>query len=501
MEDFDCILGIDILISYRAMVDCYQKIVQFHPVEGDSWFFYGEGARLLMPLVSALRAGQASEAGGKATLSMLLIHALFRDYLQKFVVVFIDEILVYSRSINEHVHHLRLVLQILLEKQLYAKFSMCEFWIDRVIFRGHVIYREGVSVDPSKTESILNWSRPTTVSEICSFLGLAGYYRWFIENFSRIARPLTQLTRKDVPFVWSSECEQIFYELKGRLTTTPILALPSGPGGYVVYTDASLQGLGCVLTQNGHVKAEHRRPGGLVHSLDISEWNWEHVMMDFVTHLPITSRQCDAIWVVVDRFFKSAHFLPYNREFSFDRIARLYIQKIVRLHGVLLRIDEVGERQVEGPQLVQQMVEKVEFIRKRIKTAQDRQASYANTKCRPLNFEAGEHVFLRVSPFRKVVRLGLKGKIATRFIGPFEILEKVEDVAYHLELPQYLSGIHNMFHVSLLRQYVADKSHILHSTEVHLEPDLSYVERPLRTLDKKNKVLQNKRIPLVMVQW
>ncbi|XP_073124796.1 uncharacterized protein [Henckelia pumila] len=147
--------------------------------------------------------------------------------------------------------------------------------------------------------------------------------------------------------------------------------------------------------------------------------------------------------------------------------------------------DELGKRQVEGPEMIQQIVDKVELIKKSIKTAHDRQTSYANTKRIPLHFETGEHVFLRVSPFRKVMRFGLKGKQAPRFIGPFEILEKVDDVAYHLALPPYLS----------------DELHILHLTEIQLELDLSYVEKPLRILDRKYKVLRNKRIPLVMVQW
>ncbi|XP_073124977.1 uncharacterized mitochondrial protein AtMg00860-like [Henckelia pumila] len=177
---------------------------------------------------------------------MDLMNKVFSDFLNKFVVVFIDDILVYYRIVEEHVFHLRTVLQILRERQLYAKLSKCEFRIDRLVFLGHVISRDGVFVDPSKTEAILNWSCPTTVSEIRSFLGMAGYYRRFMENFSQIAKPLTQQTRKDVPFVWKSECEESFYELRRRLTTAPVLALPSGSGGFVVHIDASLQGLGCV---------------------------------------------------------------------------------------------------------------------------------------------------------------------------------------------------------------------------------------------------------------
>ncbi|XP_073133413.1 uncharacterized protein [Henckelia pumila] len=143
-------------------------------------------------------------------------------------------------------------------------------------------------------------------------------------------------------------------------------------------------------------------------------------------------------------------------------------------------------------------MEKVELIEKKIKTVEDRHDSFAKTKCIPLHFEAREHVFMRVSPFWKVMRFGLKDKLTPRFIGSFEILENVGDVAYLLALPPYLSSIHNVFHVSLICQYIADESHILHPTEVQLEQGLSYVERPLKILDKKDKVLRNKCIPLVM---
>lgn len=163
---------------------------------------------------------------------MDLMNRVFREFLDKFVVVFIDDILVYSHSIKEHARHLRILLQILRDRQLYDKLRKCEFWIDRVVFLGHVISSEEVFVDPSKREAILNWSRPTTASEIRSFLGLAGYYRRFIEGLSKIAKPLMQLTRKDVSFVWSDECEESFQEVRQRLTTAPVLALPSGSGGY-----------------------------------------------------------------------------------------------------------------------------------------------------------------------------------------------------------------------------------------------------------------------------
>ena len=138
---------------------------------------------------------------------------------------------------------------------MYAKLSKCDFWLDRVIFLGHVVSAEGIFVDPKKIEAILKWERPTNMTEIRSFLGLAGYYRRFVEGFSAIASLMTKLTRKEVKFEWSKECEQSFQELKKRLTTAPVLTLPEGQEGFIVYSDASNKGLGCVLMQKGKVIA------------------------------------------------------------------------------------------------------------------------------------------------------------------------------------------------------------------------------------------------------
>ena len=159
----------------------------------------------------------------------------------------------YSGSSEEHSEHLRIVLQTLRERQLYTKLSKCQFWLDMVAFLGHVISLEEVSVDPQKIEVVINWKPPKNVSEVKSFLGLAGYYRKFVEGFSKIAAPLTKLIRKYVKYDWVDTCQQSFEELKGRLTSAPILALPNGRDGFVVYSDASRQGLGCVLIQNDRV--------------------------------------------------------------------------------------------------------------------------------------------------------------------------------------------------------------------------------------------------------
>ena len=167
--------------------------------------------------------------------------------VDQFVIVFVDYILIYSQSEWENEYHLRIFLQLLIDHQLYAKFSKCEFWLTEVGFLGHVVSASGVSVDLERVEVVMSWERSKSVFETRSFLGLAGYYRRFIENFSRITAPMTRLTRKEVNFDWDNRCEEAFMELKRRLTSAPILIVPDRGQGYIVYCDASKAGFGCVL--------------------------------------------------------------------------------------------------------------------------------------------------------------------------------------------------------------------------------------------------------------
>nr|GEW63914.1 reverse transcriptase [Tanacetum cinerariifolium] len=183
------------------------------------------------------------------------MNRVFHKYLEKFVIVFINDILVYSKTREEHEDHLRIVLEILRQKKLYAKFSKCDFWLGQVAFLGHTVSADGITMDPAKVEAITKWPRPTTVTKVRSFLGLAGYYRRFVEGFSFLALPLTKLMRKGEKFVWNEEREKSFEELKRRLVSSPVLTLPSGTGGYQIYCDASKKCLGCVLMQHGKVIA------------------------------------------------------------------------------------------------------------------------------------------------------------------------------------------------------------------------------------------------------
>ena len=157
---------------------------------------------------------------------MYLMNIVFMPELDKFVVVFIDDILIYSENESDLEEHLRIVLSRLREHKLYAKFSKCEFWLSKVPFLGHILSRDGISVDPSKVQEVMDWKAPTSVHEVRSFLGLAGYYRRFIPDFSKIAKPMTRLLQKEEKYKWTQECETAFHTLRTLLTTAPVLAQP-----------------------------------------------------------------------------------------------------------------------------------------------------------------------------------------------------------------------------------------------------------------------------------
>jgi hypothetical protein len=224
------------------------------------------------------------------------MNSVFMPELDKFVVVFIDDILIYSKNEEEHAKHVRIVLTRLREHQLYAKFSKCAFWLEEIQFLGHVLSAQGIAVDPSKVKDILEWKLPTIVHQVRSFLGLAGYYCRFILDFSKIVKPITGLLMNDTKFDWSSKCNEAFKQLKVLLTTTLVLAQPDIEKPFDVYCDASGNGLGCVLMQEGRVIAyasrqlhrhEEHYPthdlelAAVVHALKI----WHHYLLGNTCHL------------------------------------------------------------------------------------------------------------------------------------------------------------------------------------------------------------------------
>nr|GEV10071.1 putative reverse transcriptase domain-containing protein [Tanacetum cinerariifolium] len=185
---------------------------------------------------------------------MDLMNRVCKPYLDNFVIVFIDDILVYSKDIEEHEKHLKIILKLLKKERLYAKFSKCDFWLDSIQFLGHVIDRSGVHVDPAKIEAIRSWDALTPPTDVRQFLRLAGYYRRFIKGFSLISKPLTKLTQKNKKYEWGKE-EEAFQTLKRNLCSAPILALPEGTEDFVTYYDVSLKGYGAVLMQREKVIA------------------------------------------------------------------------------------------------------------------------------------------------------------------------------------------------------------------------------------------------------
>jgi hypothetical protein len=666
----------------------------------------------------------------------------------------------------------------------------------------------------------MDWKAPTTVHQISSFLGLAGYYRRFIPDFSRIAKPMTELLKKGVKFSWDRKCDDAFHILRDHLTTAPVLAQPDVSKPFDIYCDASGTGLGCVLMQDNRViayasralrvheqnypthalelaaiihalkiwrhhlmgakchiytnhkslkyiftqadlnmrqrrwlelikdynlevhyhpgkanvvadalsrkahcsclsveasnetlcwemrklnleivpqgdlnhlsveatlrddivlaqqcskgigvikqkitqgegkykcfqmdpegvlwfnarivvpkdhklrkqimdeahlskfsihpgstkmyrdlkqnfwwtrmrreiamyvsecdicqrvKASHLKTAGILQPLPIPPSKWEDISMDFIVGLPNTSLRHDSIWVIVDRLTKTAHFLPVHTTYNAKRYAEIYLDQIVRLHGIpttiisdrgaqfvarfweqlqdalgtklirssayhpqtdgqtervnqiledmlracVLQYDkhwdkclslaefsynnsyqtslkmapfealygrrcrtplswsQTGERKIFGPDLVNEAEEKVRIIQTNLKAAQSRQKSYADIRRRPLRFQVGDFVYLRVSPTRGIQRFGVKGKLAPRYIGPFEILEICRPVAYRLQLPSQLAAIHNIFHVSQLRKCVKVPTEIIDPQTIEIEADLTYTEHPIRVL-------------------
>nr|GEV88207.1 putative reverse transcriptase domain-containing protein [Tanacetum cinerariifolium] len=579
-------------------------------------------------------------------------------------VVFMD---LMNRDEKEHEEHLKAILELLKEEKLYAKFSKCEFWIPKVQFLGHVIDIRGIHVDPAKIESIKDWASLETPTKIRQFLVLAGYYRRFIEGFSKIAKSMMKFTQKGIKFDWGEKEENAFQLIKQELCSASILALPEGSKDFVVYCDAShkdqkelnmrqrcwlelLSDYDCDIRyhlEKAHVVAdrlshkERDKPlrvralvmtislnlpkqilkaqiealkpenlkkedvGGMIRTdipkerleqhadgtlclngrswlpcyvdlrsvimheshkskysihpgsekmyQDIKKLYWwpnmkadiatyDNITMDFVTKLPKSSQEFDTIWVIVDRLTKSAHFLPIRENDPMDKLARLYLDRIMTKHGTPILIicdrdrrftfnlwktfqkalgtnldmstayhpetDGQSERTIQtledmlcacvidfGKGWVKHLP-LVEFsynnsyhasIKSRNDSIDDRKdhpdqakdTSYSGStkelpdrKQKLMEFEVGDWVMLKVSPWKGVVRFIKRGKLNLRYIGPFKVLAKVGNVAYRLELPQELNKFHHTFHVSNLKKCYADEPLAMPLEGVHIDDTL-----------------------------
>ncbi|XP_073298480.1 uncharacterized protein [Primulina huaijiensis] len=301
------------------------------------------------------------------------------SYLDQFIIVFIDDILIYSKSSEEHDQHLKTTLQALRERKLYVKFSECEFWLERVAFLGHIVSKEGIEVDPSKVDTI--YVIDEEKREVC--MGA---------EMSKEFRSVKVSTHYNASFSYADSARGIFgmtpYEaLYGRKCRSPI--------------------------------------------------HW----------------------------------------------------------------DEVGERATLGPEIDQHTAEMVAMIRERMKTAQSQQKSYVDQRRRDLEFSIGDHVYVKITPMKGVMRFGKKGKVSQKFIGPFEKLERVRALAYRVALPPNLVEVQIFFHISMLCKYTSNPSQVLNFEPLQLTPNLSYEEKPTQILGRQERWLRNKLIKMVKVKW
>ncbi|GJU15072.1 putative reverse transcriptase domain-containing protein [Tanacetum coccineum] len=241
------------------------------------------------------------------------------------------------------------------------------------------------------------------------------------------------------------------------------------------------------------VKAEHQRPSGLLVQPEIPEWKWDNITMDFITKLPKSSQG----WV---KHLPLAEF-SYNNSYHASIKAAPYEALYGRKCRSPVCWAEVGEAQLTGPELIQETTEKIVLIKQRMQAAQDRQKSYADRKRKPMEFEVGDRVMLKVSPWKGVVRFGKRGKLNPRYVRPFKVLAKVGKVAYKLELPQELSRVHHTFHVSNLKKCYADEPLVMPLEGIHVDDKLQFVEEPVEIMEREIKRLKRSRIPLVKVRW
>ncbi|GJU79903.1 putative reverse transcriptase domain-containing protein [Tanacetum coccineum] len=522
---------------------------------------------------------------------MDLINRMCKPYLDRFVIVFIDEILIYFKSRKEHEGHLGLILKLLKEEKLYAKFLKCEFWLSKVQFLGHVIDSEGIQVDPAKIESIKDWVAPILALPYgsknfmvycdASHKGLGAILmqrekviayascqlRVYEKNYTthdlelgavhildqkelnmRQQRSLELLSDYDYEIRYHPGKANMVADALSRkerikplrvraLVMTISLDLPkqifsaqSEARKEENFINEDLHGMinklepradETLLLTCAKVKLEYQKPSGLLVQPEIPQWKCENITMDFMTKLPKTATGQDTILVIVDRFTKSAHFLPMREDDTLEKLTRQYLKEVVSRHGVPVSIisdhdgkmrepiqtvgiehftmAEVGDSQLTGLEIIHETTEKIVQIKSRIQAARDRQKSYADVRQKSLKFHVGDKVMLKVSPWKGVIHFGKRGKLNPRYIGPFKIIAKVGTVAYHLELLKRLSRVHSTFHVSKLKKCMADELLAIPLDEIQVGDKQHFIEEHVEIMDREVKRLNQSHIPIVKI--
>ncbi|GKD90961.1 putative reverse transcriptase domain-containing protein [Tanacetum coccineum] len=342
--------------------------------------------------------------------------------------------------------------------------------IPKVQFLRPVIDSHGIHVDPAKIEPIKDWASPKAATETRQFLGLAGYYRRFIEGFSKIAKSMTKLTQKKVKFDWGDKEESAFQLIKQKLCSAPIMALPEGSEDFIAYCDASIKVWGLCSFQKA-----------MGTQLDMS-----------MTYHPQTDKQSERTIQTLEDMLRACvidfrngweRHLPLI-EFSYNNSyhASIKAAPFKALYG----------RKCRSP---------VCWAEQRIQAARDRQKSYTDVRRKPLEFQVGDRVMLKVSPWKGVVHFGKRGKLNPKYIRPFKVLDKVETVAYRLKLPQQLSRVHSTFHVSNLKKCLSDETLAVPLDEIHIDDKLRFVKELVEIMDREVKRLKQSHIPIIKVRW
>jgi hypothetical protein len=361
---------------------------------------------------------------------------------------------------------------------------------------GNILSAKGIAVDPSKVKDILEWKPPTTVHQVRSFLGLAGYYRQFIPDFSKLVKPITSLLKNDTKFNWSSRCNEAFKQLKVLLTTAPILAQPDIEKSYDVYCDASSSGLGCVLVQEGRVVAyasrqlrwheEHYPTHDLelavvVYALKI----WHHYLLGNICHIYTDHKSLKYIFTQSELNMRQRRWLELIKDYELEihyhpgkaNVVADALSRKTSCHCLTMKTSDIT--------LCQEM-----------KTSYNEPGNDSTW-----NFQVEDYVYLKVSPMKGVSRFKVKGKLAPRYIGPFPVLEQCGPVAYRLQLPKTLSVVHNVFHVSQLKKCLRVPDRTVEVTDVALELDLTNSEHSVRVLDQKDKITHRRTLKFYKIQW
>ncbi|GJV37517.1 putative reverse transcriptase domain-containing protein [Tanacetum coccineum] len=456
---------------------------------------------------------------------MDLMNRVCKSYLDKFVIVFIDDILIYSKTKDDHEVHLKLVLELLKKESLYAKCTKCEFWLQEVYFLGHVVNHNGIHVDPSKIEAVKNLKAPTTPSEIRSFLGLARHYLYGMKSVIYTDhkslqhifdhKELNMHQMRWIELFSDYECE-IRYHLGKANVVANALSRKERVKPRRVVVDILTKSAHFLATREDYnmeklarlyideIIARHGVPIALGMQLDMSTTC--HPQTDGQSKHTIQTLEDMLRACVVDFGGSWDVHLPLA-EFSYNNSYHLSIRcaPFEALYGRKCRSPvlwaEIRESRLIGTELAQETTDKVVLIKKKLKAVRDSQKSYDDNMRKPLEFEVGDQVLLKVSPLKGVIRFGKKGKLAPRNVGPFEILERVGPVAYRLRLPEELSSMHDTFNVLILKKCLADANLHVPLDEIKIDKTLRFVEEPIEIMDREVKSLKCSKISIVKVCW